>query len=341
MDVSEPLRMALATRLTGLSTDALRTSVERLIEAYRSGDAPPVPILATETDVAAYAAYRMPATYAAVRAALAALERVGALSRAPVQPTSLLDIGGGTGAATWAAVDAFPMIETVTILDQVTAALDFGADLALGSPSPVLRGAVRQTRTLPGSDPLPAADLVTISYVLGELPAANRLALIDAADAAAGALVVIEPGTPAGYDRVIAARSRMIALGRTIVAPCPHQQPCPMPPGRDWCHFGTRVNRSSLHRRLKDAELSYEDEKFSYVVGVAPDSWSPWASPDAGRVLRRPTQRKGLVQLRLCAGSGELADRIVSKRQGADYRAARDLSWGDLYLPSSPIDNGQ
>lgn len=324
-DLPESLRLALATRLTGLPTEPLRLAVDRLIESYRSGSVPGAPILRSETDVAAYAAYRMPATYAAVRAAFAALPPDFA-------PASCLDVGGGTGAAVWAALDAFPGIGDVTVVDQVRSALDFGASLALGSPVPALRRATWEVQELPGE--LPTADLVSVSYLLGELSSAAQAAVIEAAAAAAGTLVVIEPGTPAGYARILDARTRLIALGWRVVAPCPHQATCPIPAGRDWCHFGTRVNRSALHRRLKDGDLSYEDEKFSYVAAVrdpAPAAIAEVPNPSAGRVLRRPAQRKGLVQLRLCTPMGTLADRNVSKRQGADYRLARDTAWGDLY----------
>jgi ribosomal protein RSM22 (predicted rRNA methylase) len=317
-ELPEPLRYALTSQLNGIPTDALRTSVDRLIGAYRSGSTPSSPILAAEIDVAAYAAYRMPATYSAVRAALDGFT----LAR---KPTSLLDVGGGTGAAAWAMVDAYPELMKVTVVDQVSAALTFGAGLAAQSPSAALRGASWLAQPLPGT--LPAAEIATISYVLGELPAAGRSTLIDAVAAVAPTVIVIEPGTPAGYERVIEARTRLIELGHTIVAPCPHQLACPLPAGRDWCHFAARVNRSSLHRRIKDAELSYEDEKFSYVVAVPPDR----AASSASRVLRRPVQRKGMVSLHLCQPDGTVADRIVTKRHGDDYRRARDISWGDEF----------
>ncbi len=318
-ELPETLRLGLTNMLVGASTDALRSSVDKLIGAYRSGTAPTSPILRTETDIAAYAAYRMPATYSAVRAALRGFS--------PAQPPeTLLDIGGGTGAAVWAALDAFPALREITVLDQVDAALAFGKKLAFASASSAFRSAVwRQHRF--GVEPLPTADLATVSYVLGELAPAERRDLVTAAMAAAPVVVIVEPGTPAGYERIIEARTALIEAGRSIVAPCPHQAACPIVPGRDWCHFGARVNRSALHRRIKDADLSYEDEKFSYVVGVPGEG----SSALGGRVLRRPTQRKGLVSLHLCQPDGTIADRIVTKRHGDDYRRARDISWGDLF----------
>lgn len=334
-DVPDALRTALATRLAGMPEDGLRAAVDRLVAAYRSGRTPDGPIMGHRTDVAAYAAYRMPATYAAVRAAL---------SRVRITPRTLLDIGGGTGAAAWAAVTAFTSLTSIVVVDQVAEALAFGADLALAAPAPALRTARWRPVALPSgladltsgpSAPVAGrADLATVSYVLGELSAADAGTLVDGAAAVARTVALIEPGTPAGYARIIAARTRLIERGWRVLAPCPHQQPCPIVPGRDWCHFAARVNRSALHRRIKDADLSYEDEKFSYVIATDPAEVS--GSGDeyragGGRVLRRPTQRKGMVQLRLCRTDGTLADRIVARSHGADYRVARDLTWGDPF----------
>ena len=107
-----------------------------------------------------------------------------------------------------------------------------------------------------------------------------------------------------------------------MLAPCPHDAPCPLPAG-DWCHFATRLARSRTHRLAKGAERGFEDEKFSYIVLYS-------GAPPGGRrrVLRRPDLRPGHVVLDLCTADG-LERRTVSKRDGADYRAARKVGWGD------------
>lgn len=319
MELPTDLREALDAVLAGAPARDTAESAQRLIERYRAGGAAAEPILVSRVDVLAYAAYRMPATYAAVRSALTQL----ALARPHFAPRRYLDLGGGTGAAAWAAVRAFPGLESVTVVDQAAAALAIGRRLAAGSGHAALRTAVwREDRGQ--AAPVPPSDLVTISYVLGELPDADRAGLVARAAAAAEGLLVVEPGTPAGYVRVLAARDVLLAAGLTVVAPCPHQGVCPLA-GTDWCHFAARVNRSGLHRRLKNAELSYEDEKFSYVVGVR----TVGGPAPAGRVLRHPVRRKGLVSLRVCTVDQGVEAQVVSKRQGARYRAARDVSWGD------------
>jgi ribosomal protein RSM22 (predicted rRNA methylase) len=120
-----------------------------------------------------------------------------------------------------------------------------------------------------------------------------------------------------------------MAAGYVIAAPCPHQLSCPLDVAGDWCHFGARLPRSALHRQVKGADLSYEDEKFSYVAAVRPDAGLP--ELPAGRVVRRPQQRKGLVTLDLCARDGSSGHELVSKSKGEAYRRARKASWGDRW----------
>jgi ribosomal protein RSM22 (predicted rRNA methylase) len=325
-DLPDELRAALATRLAAEPVDRLRSAVARLMDAYRSGQPATTPILAGSAEIAAYAAYRMPATYAAVRAA------IGALPPALPAPMSLADVGGGTGAAAWAVADAFRSIERITVLDQVEGALALGAALAATALAPAMRSATWRRSLLPASLPaeVPSADLVTISYVLGELAEKAQRDLVSHAAAAGGVVVIVEPGTPAGYARVIAARHQLLALGHRVLAPCPHQLACPLSAG-DWCHFGARVNRTALHRRIKDADLSYEDEKYSYLATASPRVVLGGPPFGGGRVIRRPAQRKGLVTLRLCRPDGTAGDRIVTKRHGELYRQARDTRWGDAF----------
>ncbi len=326
MEIPAELRAALDAALSRLATRDGASTVERLIGAYRSGRPASRPILSTMDDVLAYAGYRMPATCSAV---LAALRQVSAAAPS-FAPLTQLDLGGGTGAAAWAAVEQFATLSGVTVVDQVQLALDLGRELAAGSR---LDRARWRTARLDDAD-LEPADLVTVSYVLGELDPSAQLTLIGRALTVAGALVVVEPGTPAGYERILAVRRAMVSDGMTLVAPCPHNAGCPMVLGHDWCHFSVRVNRSSVHRRLKAAELGFEDEKFSYVAGIR--SGAPWRP---GRVLRRPNLGRGVVSLYVCTPADGLARTVVSKRQGTHYRSARDVSWGDPW-PPWPADGG-
>ncbi|MBM7773641.1 ribosomal protein RSM22 (predicted rRNA methylase) [Actinokineospora baliensis] len=308
---------ALDVEVARYPTKRLADSAQHLIHRYRTGVDPASVVLDAEVTAAAYAAYRMPATHAAVTAALAEVAGLAPDFR----PRTMVDVGGGTGAAVWAAAGVWSSLGELTVLDQSTQAMGLGKRLAEHADSPAVRG-VRWQRAALGDLQVPPADLVTLSYVLSELTDRARAATVRAM-ATATLAVVVEPGTPAGYERIMAARDELLAAGMRVVAPCPHSGGCPIPRGQDWCHFAARLGRSPLHQRLKTASLNFEDEKFSYVAATR----EPWPSAP-GRVLRHPLKRKGMVSLRLCGPEG-LNDTIVSKRDPAAYRAARDTEWGD------------
>ncbi|MFF2780080.1 small ribosomal subunit Rsm22 family protein [Streptomyces sp. NPDC058052] len=317
---AESLRAALAGLLDGLPPTQAAKAVDRLITHYRGATPTDAPVLRDRSDVAAYAAYRMPATFEAARGALDAL-RDAAPEWVPATHT---DVGGGTGAASWAVAEAWgDAPPRTTVLDWAEPALVLGRELAGG----VLDAEWRRER-IGTALRLAETDLVTVSYVLKELTEADRTALVtEAARAARGAVVVVEPGTPDGYERIIAARSVLIDAGLTVAAPCPHSGACPIEPGTDWCHFSARVSRSSLHRKVKGGSLPYEDEKYAYVAATR----FP-VRPAPGRVVRRPQIRKGLVLLDLCAPEG-LGRETVTKRHGPLYKQARDAEWGDSWPP--------
>ena len=306
--------------------------------AYRSGEVPDAPVMASRADAAAYAAYRMPATVAATASAL----QETLLSLPDWRPGSLLDFGAGTGGASWAAAGQLPSLESITLLEQSAEAMRLGKAIFAATQAACLRAATWRSWRLapsgkssagPSAEPaLPTVDVAVAAYVLGELTPAQQSALIGLAAQAAPVVLIVEPGTPAGHQRILAARGQLLASGYLVAAPCPHQQQCPLDVAGDWCHFGARLQRSAVHRQAKGVELSYEDEKFSYVAAVR--LARPDADPPYGRIVRRPQQRKGLVLLDLCERDGSVRRELVSKSKGEPYRQARKVSWGERWPPS-------
>jgi ribosomal protein RSM22 (predicted rRNA methylase) len=167
---------------------------------------------------------------------------------------------------------------------------------------------------------------VTLAYVLNELAPEVRPALLQRLwHATADTLVIVEPGTPAGWARIIAARATLIEAGAHVLAPCPHAHMCPLAPP-DWCHFAVRVARSRLHRLAKEAELSWEDEKFSYLaVSRRP---SPAAT---ARVIARPRKASGRVTLKLCRPDGSAGEQLFSRRDGQAFKRAWRSDWGAAF----------
>ena len=290
-------------------------AARELSEAYRRGSGTR---LSGSTQALAYSIARMPATYAAIRRVLG--EVAPRLSPA----RSLLDLGGGPGTAMWAAAECFPLLERITTVERDPAMVELGRSLAMESGHAVVRQAVWRVEDLGRTDP-GEHDLVVLGYVLAELSAAQATSLLRRIWPAAQTLVVVEPGTPAGFERVLAARSFLLESGAGLVAPCPHQLQCPMAAAADWCHFAQRVERTSLHRLAKGGSLGHEDEKFSYVAAIRGQVVLPHA-----RIVRHPMKHPGHVQLTLCT-EGRLQRETVAKSQKDRYRAARKAEWGDAW----------
>jgi len=300
----------------GIGPRELERSSQALSDAYRAGGTPASRAARTAGGVAAYLATRAPATYAAA----AEVFRQVCLVRPDWEPASVLDLGAGPGIASWAAVETWPGIAAVTLVEAEAEMVRAGKTLA-GSGREPLRHASWTT-----SDASVAgmqADLVVASYVIGELePKALDDFVRHMWARTSDTLVLVEPGTTAGYGRILAVRAAVTAAGGSTLAPCPHDTRCPLP-GGDWCHFSTRLPRSRTHRIAKGAERGFEDEKFAYVAL----NRSPHPRPEA-RVIRRPDPRPGHIVLNLCTPSG-IEQRTVSRREGADYRRARKVRWGD------------
>jgi ribosomal protein RSM22 (predicted rRNA methylase) len=317
MELPAALRQAIDKALEGAAASELARDVARLSGAYRRAERPAGYHVADKGAALAYIAARLPATYAAAYAAFAA-----AAGRLPdFAPHTLLDIGAGPGTALWAAAGLWPSLVRADLVEGSAAMRAAGAELAAGLAIPPVWHGADIGRALPA---LTTADLVTAAYVLNEMSPASIGGLIDRLWAlTAGLIVVVEPGTPAGYGRMLEVRERLISAGAHLVAPCPHAGACPLK-SPDWCHFSRRVARSRLHRVAKGGDVPWEDERFTYIAA----SRTPVpASPP--RVIAPANRASGHLALKLCMPSGEMAVRTLSRRDGEVYRQAKRLGWGD------------
>jgi ribosomal protein RSM22 (predicted rRNA methylase) len=301
------LTTALDALLDGVSRKDLAARAEKLSLGYRAGQSSGG--IVTRADALAYACARMPATFAVNDAVLARLTEAWA----DFAPATLLDVGAGSGAASWAARQYWPELD-VSMLDTNPALRALAGELMPGAE--ILAGDI-------GAAAGPA-DLVIASYVLAELPE-DRAAAVAAGlwQTAQRALVLIEPGTPQGFARIRAARAALIAAGAHVAAPCTHDNACPMS-GDDWCHFSQRLARSRDHMALKDASVPFEDERYSYVV-VTHEKRSFGA-----RILAPVLETKPGLTFKLCDETG-LKARFVPARDKAETRRVRRKGWGDLF----------
>jgi ribosomal protein RSM22 (predicted rRNA methylase) len=295
------VRRQIEEQADALGFPALQRAAAALSDAYREGR--PVRLSSGER-TAAYLVTRMPATYAAAHAVLREVSaRIGPVG-------SILDAGAGTGAASLAAREYYP-----------------DASITLVERDPFFAAAARQwlpdasllATDIARIETLPPHHLVIAAYSLGEFGAEIAARLWQAARIA---VVLVEPGTPRGFALIRKIRTSLLACGAHMVAPCPAETACPLG-DPDWCHFAARVERSSLHRRVKGGELGHEDEKFSYIALAR----QPVELP-AARIVRHPQHRPGLIEIETCTPAGLRSERIA-KRDRDRFRTARKASWGD------------
>jgi ribosomal protein RSM22 (predicted rRNA methylase) len=317
MNLPPPLRQLSDDMLEHLSLSQLSRAAEILSQRYRAETNDGNLHLNDDLAARAYIATRLPATYGAISASLAAAAKL----RPDFAPKTLLDVGAGPGTALHAAKEQWSSLEQALLIEASSSIRAWGEKASTEAAVAVkwLSADVGSSFT---ADP---ADLVTIAYVLNELSEQKRKELIPRSwSLTKDMFVIVEPGTPAGHKRMLEARAQLIEVGAHIIAPCPHAQVCPLEHQNDWCHFSQRVARSRLHRQAKGAEVGWEDEKYSYLA-VSKNS----GEKVQARVLATPRGRSGLVTLKLCNDDGSTNERTISKREGEMFKKARRVDWGE------------
>jgi ribosomal protein RSM22 (predicted rRNA methylase) len=320
-----PLYRILESLADSVKPAELKAAYETMSQAYRAGDKI---VLKDSIMQLAYIQARMPATVAVLSSVFAHLKAYESTI------TTLLDLGSGPASVLWAAQGKLLSLKHAVCVDQSKGLLDLGKTMLEQSDSSLeiiwlnerLGGNVKSSLEAHGQK---SFDLVTMSYVLNELPEDKRgKVLQDAWAQADGYLVLVEPGTPQGFQNIRDARDLLIRDGAQIVAPCTHENVCPMSQ-EDWCHFSVRLQRSKVHQSIKGA-LAYEDEKYSYVIATK----RPLSDRPAARIVKKPLESKGLVELDLCDANG-LSRGKISKRQKDVFKLARKAGWGDGWGASS------
>ena len=319
MTISPSIATAIQDWLSDNGTGSLRDGAAANSRIYRSGGS------SAKADLAAYLVARAPATYAAAHKSMAEI----AAAMPEFRPQSLLDVGAGAGSSSWAAIDLWPAIQAVTFLDNNPRFLDMAKAIAAKSgmaafqDSNAIQGSI-------GEAPLPQSDFVVASYMLAELSvtSARQIALRMWA-VTNQMLLLVEPGTPAGFERIAAARSALLRAGAQIVAPCTHANTCPLTED-DWCHFSVRLSRAREHMHAKSAAVPFEDEPFSYLaVSRQPVAWA------VGRIVRPVRISKPGTAFSLCTHMG-LQEVVVPKRDRNLFGRVRKLGWGDPFTEQKP-----
>ena len=294
----------------------LKEYSQNLSNKYMSEKRTGKTLLSLEEEAIAYSVIRMPATFGAITNAL-----TNTLENNDIELNSLLDIGAGTGAASLAASELLDFKEVICI-EREKAMRNLGQKLT-SNTSTVLKNAKWIDADILKEDFNEKADLVIVSYMINELRKEDRIKVLNKLiDCTNKILLIVEPGTPEGFANIKQIREEVINKGLKIIAPCTSQNKCMINDG-DWCGFSVRVQRTKTHKILKNGDVPYEDEKFSYIA------ISKIGGKNANtRILRHPIVQGKMIRLKLCTNSG-IEEVIVTKKHAELYKDIKKKKVGD------------
>ncbi len=270
------------------------------------------------TDVAAYLAARLPATYAATSSSINHV-----LQRFPeFEPVTMLDIGAGPGTASFAAFEQFPSLQNFILMDDNVPFLSAAQQLLQIAPTILARAKIINADITKWTD-FTKSDFVIAAYALVELPLSHQIHLLhNLWQACTGVLLIVEPGTPKAYQSLMSLRQQLIDTGAYVLAPCIGHGACPLM-NNDWCHFSQRLARTRIHMQAKGANVPFEDEKYSYLAVSRTQ-----VGTSSSRILAPPQMGKACVELKICTQNG-LENRFITSRDKPGFKKARKLNWGD------------
>lgn len=318
MQLPDTLQSAIEQQISFKSLQSISQASSELTNRYRRGCSEES-YVRSDQDRLAYILSRMPATFAVIYRVFEELkERIPGFF-----PSSFLDLGAGPGTGLWSARESFPSLTGFNAWEYDEGFINLGRKL--GSADSLLNTADWKRKNFEIDRDFPASDLTLISYAIGEIEEKFWDGFFSSLwEKVKNTLVIIEPGTPVGYKRILKIRDILIQKGAKLIAPCPHANMCPLKEP-DWCHFYARIERSSLHRRVKNAALNYEDEKFSYLIFTKNIDTSLFES----RIVRHPQIHKGHVCVSLCTKSKVIVQETFTKKDKEKYKLIKKLSWGD------------
>ena len=316
--------MALPNELTEALDDLLEGNIafkeininaKKISKKYRENNNDGNRLVTRKEEAVSYALSRMPATYESVSDCLDKI-----FEKNNFNISSILDVGAGTGAATWALYNFFDE-KTYTCYEREDEMISIGKRLM--EKSKLIQYTEWKKFDIINDSIEGTFDFIAVSYMINELPRDQIKSVVEKLwNATEKVLLIIEPGTPRGYANIKTIRNLLIKNGAKVIAPCPHEEECPLPEN-DWCQFSCRVQRSKIHKALKDGNAPYEDEKYSYIAFSKQECLNT-----DNRILRHPIINKGYSEYKVCSKDG-INNIKLSKKDGDVYKIAKKKSSGD------------
>ena len=311
MVLPEDVRQKINQFFEGQTKSLLRETREKLTHKYKTNQAVNKSVFDTKQDSSVYAISRMPATFAVLYRLIS-----GLITQQKIENvSSIIDIGSGTGAGFFACRELFSA--KISLFERDSNMIEVFNQFETGA-TPKKFDLIRDSLD-------EKADLVMSSYVFSELSEEGRVTgLKKMLDASNRYVLIVDTGTPRTYENFMKLKNMAYDLGFQVTAPCETQK-CGLK--NDYCQFYARVERSSLMKLAKDAELSYEDEKYFYLL-IDKQTGDLGVSGEQ-RIIYRPKITGNFVELKLCTKDGVLI-KNVTKKDKELYKKARKININEL-----------
>ena len=304
-----------------------------------------------KADLAARAAFFTIADAMKVAIPIAELAGRGALPAR--RPLRIVDIGAGCGAMSLGLVAhlAFDApgdaaFEIVAIDQDVDALRIAGAALRGLAAHRNIELSVTTRAADVATTSLPPGDIVLMGTVLNELPASERLALVQRALAAIGpdgSVIAIEPALRETTRNLHELRDAVLTAGAAhVFAPCTRRgAPCPaLADPEDWCHedrplaLPPRTAELARLTHLRDSGM-----KFSYLVLRHADAPLVEQGGAAWRMVSAPRPAKGKLEIYGCSDAGRVPLRLLKRNRADGNRGVEVARRGDVLVVDAPVES--
>lgn len=293
-----------------LNKKVLTETQKNLTDKYKNQTGRSKSLIDSKEDSVLYAISRMPATYSVIYTLVDSLIEQGLLKNIE----SVIDFGSGTGAGYFALKELLGSIK-MSFVENDKNMIDVFKFLTEGGVDVEKADILRNDKSM-------SADLVMTSYVLSEMTEVDRvLAFEKLLESANKYVLIIDTGTPRTYENMMKLKKLSKNYGWQVIAPCMSEK-CGLVD--DYCQFYARVERSSLHKLAKTGSLSYEDEKYFYLLFSKED-----VEKVGQRVIRRPIIKENNIELTLCSKDGVQKQNFTKKNKDL-FKKAKKSKINDL-----------
>ena len=166
MDIPQELKEVIEKAMHGVEHSKIIEESQNISKKYRENNGTGEKLVTRQSEAIAYAISRMPATYCAVYSALSKI-----LKNNSFNIKNILDVGAGTGSATWA-IKELIKVNQITCLEREKEMLKLGEKLM--QENSFLQKVKWKEFDLVNDELTEKADFVVVSYVINELKEEDR-----------------------------------------------------------------------------------------------------------------------------------------------------------------------